>query len=51
MRVCPNRKKNFNSKIGKKRYFPYEGKASMSFILMRRMCLWCLTMKKKEIIM
>ena len=31
--------------------FSYETKASMPFILMRRMHLWCLIMKQKEIIM
>ena len=31
--------------------FSYETEASISFILMRRMCLWCPFMKRKGIIM
>ena len=42
---------NFNTKNGYKRSFSYESKASISFIPMRRKCLWCLIMKRKEIIM
>ena len=42
---------NFNSKIGNKRSFSYETKASISLILSRRMCLWFPIMKRKEIIM
>ena len=42
---------NFNSKIGNKRSFYYETKASISLIPKRRMCLWCLITKRKEIIM
>ena len=34
-----------------KRSFSYETKASMSFIPMRRMSLWCSIMKRKEIAM
>ena len=49
--VCPNWQMNINSKNGKKRSFSYETKASISFIPMRRMCLWCQIMKIKEIIM
>ena len=42
---------NFNSKIGNKRSFSYETKASISLIPKRRMCLWYLITKRKEIIM
>ena len=49
--VYPNWKMYFNSKIGNKRSFSYETKASISLIPMRRMCLWCPIMKRKEIIM
>ena len=45
----PNRKTNFNSKNGNKRSFSYETKASISFIPMRRTCLWCPIMKWNEI--
>ena len=48
--VYPNRKTNFNSKNGNKKSFSYETKVSISFIAMRRMCLWCPIMKRKEII-
>ena len=48
--VYPNWKTNFNSKIGNKRSFSYETKASISLIPMRRMCLWCPIMRRKEII-
>ena len=44
-------KRNFDSKNGKRRSFFYETKASISFIPMRRMCLWWPTIKRKEIIM
>ena len=49
--VYPNWEMNFNSKNGSKGSFSYESKASISLILMRRMCLWCPIMKRKEIIM
>ena len=49
--VYPNWKMNFNSKNGSHRSFSYEAKAPISFIPMRRMCLWCLIMRRKEIIM
>ena len=49
--VYPNWNTNFNSKIGNKRSFSYETKASISLIPKRRMCLWCLITKRKEIIM
>ena len=49
--VYPNWNTNFNSKIGNKRTFSYETKASISLIPKRRMCLWCPIMKRKEIIM
>ena len=48
--VYPNWNTNFNSKIGNKRSFSYEAKASVSLIPMRRMCLWCPIMKKKKVI-
>ena len=44
-------KTNFNSKIGNKRSFYYETKASISLIPTRRVCLWCPIMKRKKIIM
>ena len=47
--VYPNWKMNFNSKNGNKRSFSYETKASISFIPMRRTCLWCPIMKWNEI--
>ena len=49
--VYHNWKMNFNSKNDNKRSFSYEAKASISLIPMRRMCLWCPIMKRKEIIM
>ena len=49
--VYPNWNTNFNSKIGNKRSFSYETKASISLIPKKRMCLWCPIMKRKEIIM
>ena len=49
--VYPNWNTNFNSKIGDKRSFSYETKASISLIPKRRMCLWCPIAKRKEIIM
>ena len=49
--VYPNWNTNFNSKIGNKRSFYYETKASISLIPTRRMCLWRPIMKKKVIIM
>ena len=48
--VYPNWKKYFNSKIGNKRSFSYETKASISLITKRRMCLRCPITKRKEII-
>ena len=48
--VYPNWNTNFNSKIGNKRSFSYEIKASISLIPKRRMCLWCPIMKRKKII-
>ena len=48
--VYPNWKMNLNSKNGGKTRFSYETKASKSIIPMRRMSLWCLIMKRKEII-
>ena len=50
-RSFPNWNTNFNSKIGNKRSFSYETKASISLIPSRTMCLWCLISKKKVIIM
>ena len=49
-RVYPNWKTDSNSKIGRNRSFSFETKASISFIPTRRMCLWCLISKRKEII-
>ena len=49
--VYPNLNTNFNSKIGNKRSFSYETKASISLIPKRRMCLWFPITKRKEIIM
>ena len=49
--VYPNWKTHFNSKIGNKRSFSDKTKESISFILLRRMCLWCPIVKRKEIIM
>ena len=49
--VYPNWKTYFNSKIGNKRSFSFETKASISLIPTRRMCLWCPIMKRKEIVM
>ena len=47
--VCfSNWKTNIKSKNGKKRCFLYETKASISFILMRRMCFWCRITKRKN---
>ena len=51
MHVYPNWKMNFNSKNGNKRSFSYQTKASISFIPMKRMCLWCPIMKWNEITM
>ena len=48
--VYPNWNTNFNSKIGNKRSFSYETKASISLIPSRTMCLWFPIMKRKEII-
>ena len=47
--VCANWKTYFNSKIGNKRSFSFQTKASISLILTRRMCLWFPIMKRKEI--
>ena len=47
--VYPNWKMYFNSKIGNKRSFCYETKASISLISMRRTSLWCPVMKWNEI--
>ena len=49
--VYPNWKTYFNSKIGNKKGLYYETKASISLIPMRRTCLWCPIMKRKEIVM
>ena len=48
--LYPNWNTNLNSKIGNKRSFYYETKASISLIPKRRMCLGCPIMKRKEII-
>ena len=49
--VYPKWNTNFNSKIGNKRSFSYETKASISLIPKRRMCLWSRITKRKDIIM
>ena len=49
--VCRNQPMNINSKNGGKRCFSYKNKASIPFIPIRRMCLWCRIMKWKEIMM
>ena len=51
LHVCPNWQTNLNSKNGWMKSFSYETKASMSFISMRRMSLWCPILKRKEITM
>ena len=51
MRVYRSWKMNFNSKNGRKRHFFVETKALISFMPMRRMHLWWLLMKRREIIM
>ena len=50
IRVCPNWPMNINSKNGRKRSFPYETKAPISFVPMRRMCLWCPIIKRKRLL-
>ena len=47
--VYPNWKTYFNSKIGNKRSFSFETKASISLIPMTRMCLQCVVTKWNEI--
>ena len=49
--VCLDRLTDIISKNGNKRCFSYETKAWISFIPMRRMCLWRLITKRKQIIM
>ena len=49
--VYPNWKMYFNSKIGNKRSFSFETKASIWLIPARRRRLWCPIMKRNEIIM
>ena len=51
MHVYPNWKTNLNSKNGRKTSFPYEIKASKSFISTKRMWIWCPNMKREKIIM
>ena len=48
--VYPNWNTNLNSKIGNKRCFSYETKASISLIPKRRMCLWCLITKRRRLL-
>ena len=50
IRVCLNRQTYINYKNGRKRCFSYETKASISFILMRRRCLWCQIIKKRRLL-
>ena len=47
--VYPNWNTNFNSKIGNKKRFSFQTKASISLIPIRRMCLWLPIMRRKEI--
>ena len=47
--VYPNRQTNIDSKKWWQEKFSYETRASMSFIPMRRMSLWCPITKRKEI--
>ena len=49
--IYPNWNTILNSKIGHKRSFSCETKVSITLIPKRRMCLWCLITKRKEIIM
>ena len=49
--VSPNKWTTINSKDRRKRTFSYETKASISYIPIRRISLWFLTMKRKDIIM
>ena len=49
--VYPYGKMNFHSKNGWKTSFSYEIKASKSFILTKRIWLWCPIVKKKDVIM
>ena len=48
MRVYPNWKMNFNSKNGRRRCFSLETNAIISYIPIKRMCLWCLIMIGRE---
>ena len=50
IRVCQNRPMNINSENGGKRCFYNETKASIPFILTRKMNLWHPIINKKEII-
>ena len=49
IRACPNQGTNINCKSGRKRCFSSKSKAWISFIPMRRMCVWWLITKWKEI--
>ena len=48
--VYANWEMNFDSRDGGKWSFSYETKVSISFVLIRRICSWCLIMERKEII-
>ena len=48
--IYPNWKSNFNSENYKKRCFSFETKALISFIPMRRICLWCPILKKMRLL-
>ena len=48
--VCPNWKMYFNSKIGNKRSFSFETKASISLTPMRRMCLWFQSWRERRLL-
>ena len=47
----PINKRTLIPKNGGKRSFSFETKASLSFILIKRLCLWCPILKGKKIIM
>ena len=49
--VCPNWQINLNNKNDGQRNFSYKTNASMSFILIRRMSIWCPMKRRKGIIM
>ena len=50
IQVYPNGKTNSNSRNSRKRSFSYQIKALLSFIPMKRMCLWYPIMKQKVLL-